>query len=271
MSSIGSGKQSAASTPPLTGEDLRPPACAFHQCDGVVSTRALDTIVLLNLSTEQYIALREVAARIWEMLAEGFTPAVMVDRLCNEYDVSRKVVTKDLAAQLETWVSQGLIELGPVSKKSPPPEDVVRAEIAATPAICAVAATVTTPSVLRCGLMIVGFKALLRTRRFAGTIRWIRQRVVGIPAGRSAPMKTVSDVAWAVAVAGALYPGRAQCLEQSLVLYYVLRRRGVAVDYCQGVQPFPFQAHAWIEYSGQCVNDVVEHTKRYARLPDLLP
>jgi hypothetical protein len=74
----------------------------------------------------------------------------------------------------------------------------------------------------------------------------------------------------AVAMAGALYPGRALCLEQSLVLYYLMRRQGVAVNYCQGVQPYPFQAHAWIEYDGEPINDVAEHVKRFARLPEEL-
>ncbi len=264
--------QSAASPPSsLTGEGVRLPACPFHPCDGMVSTRALDTVVLLNLSTEEYLTLREVAARIWEMLDEGFMPAAMVDRLCDEYDVSREQVTKDLAAQLEAWLRQGLIEPGPVSQKFPPLPEVVTAGIAATPAVPAGATTVAIPSVFRCGLMIIALKTLLRTRRFAGTIGWIRRRVEGIPVGEPVPMKAVLDVAWAVAIAGSLYPGRAKCLEQSLVLYYILRRRGVAVDYCQGVHPFPFQAHAWIEYAGKPVSDVVEHTKRFARLPELLP
>jgi hypothetical protein len=74
-----------------------------------------------------------------------------------------------------------------------------------------------------------------------------------------------------VALAGALYPGRARCLEQSLVLYYLLRGRGVAARYCQGVQPNPFQAHAWIEYRGEIITDVEEHVARFARLPDQLP
>jgi transglutaminase-like putative cysteine protease len=72
-------------------------------------------------------------------------------------------------------------------------------------------------------------------------------------------------------MAGALYLGRAKCLEQSLALYYLLRRQGVAVAYCQGVQPYPFRAHAWVEYRGQVINDVPEHARFFARLPEQLP
>lgn len=72
-------------------------------------------------------------------------------------------------------------------------------------------------------------------------------------------------------MAGAFYPGRARCLEQSLALYYLLRRQGVAVKYCHGVQFYPFQAHAWIEYEGSVINDVAPHVKHFARFPDQLP
>jgi hypothetical protein len=68
-----------------------------------------------------------------------------------------------------------------------------------------------------------------------------------------------------------LYPGRARCLEQSLVLYYLLRRRGVALHYRQGVMPHPFQAHAWIEYRDEVITDVAEHAAQFACMPDQLP
>jgi hypothetical protein len=81
----------------------------------------------------------------------------------------------------------------------------------------------------------------------------------------------VRGAARSVAMAAALYPGRARCLEQSLVLYYLLRRRGVAVRYRQGVMPHPFQAHAWIEYDGEVITDVAEHAAQFSSLPDQLP
>jgi hypothetical protein len=78
-------------------------------------------------------------------------------------------------------------------------------------------------------------------------------------------------VEYAVAMAGALYPARAMCLEQSLTLYYLLRREGILVGYCQGAVPYPFESHAWVEYRGEPVNDVAEHVKLFAKLPALLP
>lgn len=126
------------------------------------------------------------------------------------------------------------------------------------------------PAVLRCGLMIIALKLALATRGLGWTMQWIRRRVVSV-APRPAPTEVVRNVERAVALAAALYPGRALCLEQSLVLYYVLRRQGVAAKYCQGVQPYPFLAHAWVEYGGEPVNDFAEHIKQFGQLPEQLP
>jgi hypothetical protein len=239
------------------------PSHSFRQCRHVVGTRALGALVLLDLASDRYITLRDVAATMWELILEGLDPLAMVGRLCEEYDVSATDVTRDLAAQLEEWNRRGWIE--PQRTHSPPPPPVRRDSGVQS------ACDVVIPSVLRCTIMIIAVKVLLRTLRFGGTIGWLRSRMAAVPVTRSIPRGTVADIAWAVAVAGALYPGRARCLEQSLVLYYHLRCSGVAATYCHGVQPFPFRAHAWVEYEGQPVNDVAEHTCRYSRLPDLLP
>lgn len=127
------------------------------------------------------------------------------------------------------------------------------------------------PSAFRCGLLIVWIKLLLRSRGYEGTLAWIRQGTADIPVSTLPALEAVRSAEYAVALAGALYPGRAKCLEQSLTLYCLLRRQGVAARYCQGVQPYPFQAHAWIEYRGEVINDVPEHVRQFARLPEQLP
>lgn len=71
-----------------------------------------------------------------------------------------------------------------------------------------------------------------------------------------------------VAMAGALYPGRAKCLEQSIVLYYQLRRVGIATHFRIGAQPFPFLAHAWVEWNGNPINDVPEHVQWFTPFPE---
>ncbi len=127
------------------------------------------------------------------------------------------------------------------------------------------------PSVARCALMILAVKVLLKTRGFGRTIRCLRRQLALRSTSSDVLPEIAGKIERAVATAGALYPGRGLCLEQSLVLYYILRRCGVAARYCQGVQSYPFTAHAWVEYQGTPLNDVPEHVGRLARLPDLLP
>lgn len=133
------------------------------------------------------------------------------------------------------------------------------------------AATWSTPSVFRCGAMILALKVSLRLYGFGRVMKWIRRRVESVPASAWLDLDAVKAAERAVATAGALYPGRALCLEQSLLLYYVLRRQGIAVSYCQGIMSHPFQAHAWIEYQGRVINDIEEHARQFARLPLQLP
>jgi hypothetical protein len=132
-------------------------------------------------------------------------------------------------------------------------------------------AGIPTPSVLEAGLMLAQVKGVLKVRRLAGTLAWIRHSLEAIPADDAADLESVKAIEYAVAMAGAFYPGRAKCLEQSLALYCLLRQRGVAARYCQGVQPYPFEAHAWIEYRGLVINDVPEHVRHFARFPAQLP
>lgn len=124
------------------------------------------------------------------------------------------------------------------------------------------------PSVVRCGLMLFAARIALKIRGFSWTIRWIRRRLDATPMIGPAASAGVTATEYAVAMAGALYPGRAKCLEQSIVLFYVLRRAGVPAQFRMGVQPYPFLAHAWVEYLGHPLNDVAEHVKRFALLPD---
>ncbi len=231
----------------------------------------LGCIVLMNPVKEEYLTLNGAAASIWELVDEGLTSVKIAERLCREYDAPEDRIAADVATQLRSWLQQHLIEpASPTSKAEPSrfePVSTVAGEASGeiSPRL-AVA-----PGVLQCGFMILAIKAMLKIRGFAWTVDWIRVRVEKIPASTLTTVDTVRAIQWPVAMAAALYPGRARCLEQSLVLYYLLRRRGTSVRYCQGVKPFPFQAHAWIEYRGEPINDVSEHAQQFGRLPDQLP
>jgi hypothetical protein len=76
--------------------------------------------------------------------------------------------------------------------------------------------------------------------------------------GLNSPQNSDAIIASAthrVAVAAAFYPRRALCLEQSLALFLLLRRRGVRAELRLGVQPRPFRAHAWVEAGGSAISE----------------
>jgi hypothetical protein len=62
----------------------------------------------------------------------------------------------------------------------------------------------------------------------------------------------------------------ADCLPRSLALFQFLRRVGLPVEHCIGVQQFPFSAHAWTEFRGHVVHDDPQNQERFtviARIP----
>ena len=238
----------------------------FHSFTHVLTARAADTTVLMDRQRGAYFTLNEVGARVWELAGSGATIAEMIEGILDEYEAPRPQVEYDVAAILRRLIDDRLLAPG-VASAPRPPERIPTP----SPQVAIKAGELKVPSVLRCGLLIAWFKGLLRVRGFLGTLEWIRHRIEPLPATAEAEVETVEAVEYAVAMAGALYPARAKCLEQSLTLYYLLRLQGVAAVYCQGVQPYPFQAHAWIEYRGEVINDVPEHARFFARLPEQLP
>lgn len=66
---------------------------------------------------------------------------------------------------------------------------------------------------------------------------------------------------------------RANCLEQSLVLWWLLSRRGVESDLQFGVRKgVEFEAHAWVEVGGVPLNESRDVRQRFSTLTyGLLP
>lgn len=106
----------------------------------------------------------------------------------------------------------------------------------------------------------------LKLAGFRRTIRWAR-RLAG-QTEASNDWNCAERSARSVAIAAAFFPGRAICLEQSVALYVLLRRRGVAVSLRIGVQPYPFQAHAWIELDGRPVFENADELVKFVAFPE---
>ena len=78
--------------------------------------------------------------------------------------------------------------------------------------------------------------------------------------------ESANRIARLVAVAAHHGPYRATCLRQSLVLWWLLSRRGIAVELRIGVRKDggELQAHAWVEHDGHALNDAQNAALAYA-------
>jgi transglutaminase superfamily protein len=116
---------------------------------------------------------------------------------------------------------------------------------------------------------IAAVKVALVTIGFARTRRALDRGTATNLVPPRLEASVVESAAMHVAVAAAFFPGRALCLEQSLVLHHVLRRRGLPVRFCLGVRTHRFAAHAWVECRGAPINEPGEVVRRLAVLPDV--
>ena len=124
------------------------------------------------------------------------------------------------------------------------------------------------PRTAACALLLIGVAAALRVLKLRRTIA-LAYRLAGPVDARRADDALVRRTAKQVVRAAAFFPARAECLEQSIVLLVLLRRRGFAAELRLGVQPMPFTAHAWVELHGRPVNEVEDFVARLAPFPSL--
>ena len=72
-------------------------------------------------------------------------------------------------------------------------------------------------------------------------------------------------VARLVGIASSRVPLRVACLHRSIVLWRLLRRRGIPCELRlgAGTNGGPFEAHAWVECAGVALNEGAAHLSRY--------
>lgn len=104
--------------------------------------------------------------------------------------------------------------------------------------------------------------ASLRLRGFRRTQASLQEslrRVSERPVTGTAPVETVCRMVKAAGQYGLAHPN---CLEESLVLWYLLQRECIAASLRIGVRKSQgeFQAHAWVEYQGAALNQGGEWT-----------
>ena len=103
----------------------------------------------------------------------------------------------------------------------------------------------------RMGLWIAGFQ------RWKSLMAEPGRKEMGC-AGAEVSVESVARIADLEQAVARRWPFRTNCLEQSLVLLWLLRRRGIPAELRIGARKDAnrFEAHAWVEFEGAILNDV---------------
>jgi hypothetical protein len=105
------------------------------------------------------------------------------------------------------------------------------------------------------GLRVAGF------RRWKGVLLWFTPRRVGrAGVAESASAEAARSIARMQRTAARHLFFRPNCLEQSLVLWWLLQRRGIPAELRIGARKADgqFEAHAWVESDGVVLSDAGE-------------
>ena len=109
----------------------------------------------------------------------------------------------------------------------------------------------------------------LHTRGYKKTQAWLQKRLASrkVSAPTAGSAHQLVHKTWRM-VRAAEHHGftRATCLEQSLALWYLLGRQRISSRIRVGVrrQAGKFEAHAWVEYEGEALNQPEELHRHYA-------
>jgi hypothetical protein len=108
----------------------------------------------------------------------------------------------------------------------------------------------------------------LGLQRSAALLRWISPR-------RSEPedasVAEALRIAKLIGMAARNTPAPNNCLRRSLVLWFLLRQRGIVAELMIGARKSDgeFQAHAWVQLAGTVLNDTQDVAARFPPFPDL--
>jgi Transglutaminase-like superfamily len=104
------------------------------------------------------------------------------------------------------------------------------------------------------GLRLAGF------RRWKNALAWFTASPVQNSPSNSSTLESARAIARMESAAARNLFFHASCLEQSMVLWWLLRSRGIPVELRVGARKGSegFEAHAWVEFAGTVLNDADE-------------
>ena len=125
-----------------------------------------------------------------------------------------------------------------------------------------------TTSDWRCAATLLRVYIALRVRGLHRVLVATNATPLGAPSPDDDRIEAARRIARAVERTAALLPLRARCIEQSIAMLVLCRRRGIPCRLQIGARPLPFAAHAWVEVDGVAVNGDTELLTGFAPFPE---
>ena len=121
----------------------------------------------------------------------------------------------------------------------------------------------------RAVLLLAMVRGMLRLRGYKKTQQWLQKKLHHRPGPVPQTQDVVSQLEMScrmVRAAECYSPGQVTCLEESLLLWYLLQSQHISVSIRIGVrkQAEKFEAHAWVERNGVALNQHEEQHRHYA-------
>lgn len=236
--------------------------------EGVFWCQPVGATALLNLKTGRYHTLNASGSVVWNHIVRGDSIAriggALVEELDSHYPVAsamsdvRDIVRELRRAKLIT--PDELSPRGPATRG--PQTQSGRQERTET---SRGSSNVRAPTHLGCLVALAAFHLAAKCIALRSLLH-IADGAKSL-ANEPIPEAWIEQVNCRIAWSGAVYPFQADCLERSLVFLWFARRSGFPVDLRLGVGPFPFKAHAWIEYAGRPINDEPEYLTHFTAFP----
>jgi hypothetical protein len=168
-----------------------------------------------------------------------------------------------LTRQIAAWTDAGFLSTEPPKAMLPRPIDGVRQASSELDWVRVKATRLSARALARVISAWIWAKYSFRTRGAPTTLAVVQS----IPAKR---LRGASTDATLDSLVRAYFwlrrfrqQGRDDCFPRSVILAAATRRAGFDAQVCFGVQKFPFEAHAWLEIDGYCVNDWLAKVRRY--------
>lgn len=198
--------------------------------------------IILDLSTESYRVLDDVASALWAVLVGEADAAGSFDDLARHYQIDHGRLRAEVTTFADRCVAAGMLEPAgtPLATEPVAPRAPARGR----------------------GGTLQALKCLIATQRALARdgFRTTYDRYARFSTGWDAPPLDVVLRGFSRAenfFIARRAPG--DCLVRSLSLYRYLRAANVPAEHVIGVRRFPFRAHAWVECSGSPVFDERSH------------